>query len=128
MNKSNNNNNNNNTLSIFYKKKSGALVRVHLSRWITLWFNQSHMSHCEDLLLTTKPQEFLIFIDWPLKDESWGDKLSAIFSNLMVLNLGSFVWKICILTTRPLLQKFSKHLLVFCPAEIELYFKCTSVL
>ena len=41
----------------------------------------------------------------------------------MLLNMGSLVWYTCALTTRPLLHKLCKLLLIFFPAEIELYFK-----
>ena len=50
-------------------------------------------------------------------------KAEAAFSHLVVLNLEYLVWYTCTLTTRPLLHKLCKLLLVFCPAEIELYFK-----
>ena len=43
----------------------------------------------------------------------------------MVLNLRDLVWKTCTLNTRPLLGKFCKILLVFCPVEIEQYFQYT---
>ena len=45
----------------------------------------------------------------------------------MVLNLESLVQSICTLITRPLLYRLCKLLLVLYPAEIDLYFKYTSV-
>ena len=55
-------------------------------------------------------------LDCPLKDE-W---LKQFLRHLMVLNLGSLVWQACTLTTRSLLYKLCKLLLVFSSAEIEL--------
>ena len=108
-------------------EKPWPRFQVYLFQWTTLWieFNcqaaESQRGLTFNHQVTRNPWYLL---GWTLKDE----KLRQFFSPLILLNLGSLVWWIYTLITRPLLHKLCKLTLVFCPAEIELYLKYISVL